>query len=110
MTDPASGAAVRFTGTVRAEENGLPIAGLEYEAYEPMASNVITAIFAALDAAHPFQSARFQHRLGFVPVGAAAIIVEVVSKHRAEAFTVASGFMDQLKRDVPIWKVRAVPS
>jgi molybdopterin synthase catalytic subunit len=49
------------------------------------------------------------HRTGIVPVGEAAIIIRATARHRAEAFALVSGFMDRLKQDVPIWKVRGVP-
>jgi molybdopterin synthase catalytic subunit len=56
---------------------------------------------------HPFQKAAVLHRVGFVPVGEVAILVEVQSAHRGEAFAVAAQFMDRLKKDVPIWKIEA---
>jgi molybdopterin synthase catalytic subunit len=39
-------------------------------------------------------------------VGEAAIVVRVEAKHRAEAFGMLAAFMDRLKQDVPIWKVK----
>lgn len=105
-----SGAAVRFEGRVRPDENGVPITALEYEAYQPMAERQIGKILSELAGRHPCLHARVHHRLGRVPVGETAIVVEVFSTHRAEAFALASAFMDRLKQDVPIWKVRAVPA
>ena len=106
---PTNGGVVRFTGVVRGEENGGEISGLEYEAYQPMAERTMHQILEALHAIQPIHSARVLHRLGFVPVGEAAIIVEIQAAHRREAFLAAEGFMDRLKQEVPIWKVRAVP-
>jgi molybdopterin synthase catalytic subunit len=34
--------------------------------------------------------------------------VRVTARHRAAAFAVLAGFMDRLKQDVPIWKIRAL--
>jgi molybdopterin synthase catalytic subunit len=98
------GARAEFTGLVREEENGSVIGGLVYEAYQPMAEREIAHIIAELDAARPVLGVRVLHRIGRVPVGEAAIYVEVVAKHRAEAFALLMGFMDRLKQDVPIWK------
>ncbi len=105
-----SGAVARFTGIVRPEENDAQISALTYEGYEPMATQTIHHILTSLHRDYGFDSARVQHRLGTIPVGEAAIIVEITSKHRAAAFTVVSEFMDRLKVDVPIWKVKAVRS
>ncbi len=103
-----SGAIARFTGIVRPEEDGAQISALLYEAYEPMATQTIQHILTTLHREHGFDAARVHHRLGTIPVGEAAIIIEVTSKHRAAAFAVVSEFMDRLKIDVPIWKVEAV--
>jgi molybdopterin molybdotransferase len=108
--EPGCGAVARFDGVVRGEESGRPIAGLRYEAYRPMAEEVMRRILAEIAREHPFALARVCHRIGFVPVGEAAIRVEIQSAHRAEAFAAMAGFMDRLKRDVPIWKVEAVPA
>ncbi len=101
---PGCGATARFVGLVRGEENGAEIRGIEYEAYEVMAKRVTAGILEALGREYPVELVRMHHRIGFVPVGEAAIIVEVHSKHRAEAFAVLTKFLDRLKQDVPIWK------
>lgn len=106
---PGCGAVARFEGIVRGSENGSPIAALEYEAYQPMAEKVMREILCELGEQHPFALARVRHRFGVVPVGDAAIVLEIHSPHRGEAFAVLSKFMDRLKQDVPIWKVRAIP-
>ncbi len=103
-----SGAMVRFDGRVRPEENGDPIEALVYEAYMPMAKTQMEVILAELAQRWPCISARVRHRVGKVPVGETAIVVEVFSSHRAEAFALASAFMDRLKQDVPIWKLNAL--
>lgn len=104
---PGCGAVARFDGIVRGEEAGRPIAALHYEAYQPMAERTMQDLLRVLGEVHPFKAARVHHRTGWVPVGEAAIIVEVHSRHRAEAFAVLAGFMEVLKRDVPIWKTGA---
>jgi len=102
-----AGAWVEFYGVVRGSEDGKPIAALVYEAYQPMAENVMRAMLTELAAQHPCLAARVQHRIGPIPVGEAAIYVGVAAAHRAEAFALLSSFMDRLKADVPIWKVRS---
>ncbi len=104
LTISGCGAVARFDGIVRGLEGGKEIAGLWYEAYAPMAEKVIRGILAELFLEHPCQRVRVSHRIGFVPVGEAAIIMDVHSSHRGEAFALMQKFMDRLKLDVPIWK------
>jgi len=102
------GAWAEFTGFVRADEDSRCIEGLEYEAYETMALRIMREILLRLGRQYPCSAAGVIHRLGVIPVGEAAIWVGVASRHRREAFALLTGFMDELKRDVPIWKRRAV--
>lgn len=108
--DPGVGAVARFDGIVRGLEDGSPICGLNYEAYLPMAEKVMREILEELNRLHSFHLVRVHHRLGFVPVGEAAIVMDVHSKHRAEAFAVMTKFLDRLKQDVPIWKRAPLPA
>ncbi len=101
---PGCGAVVRFDGVVRGEEDGAAIDGLHYEAYQPMAEQVMDRLLRELAAEHSCEQVIVQHRIGFVPVGESAIVVEIQSKHRSEAFALLSHFMNRLKQDVPIWK------
>ena len=105
-----AGAIVEFAGVVRGEEEGRSIAALEYEAYSPMAEDVMRRIIEELGQSHPCLSVRVTHRVGVVPAGEAAIRVVVAAGHRAEAFAMLAAFMDRLKQDVPIWKRRALPA
>ena len=105
---PEAGAVVRFEGRVRAAEQGRTIRALIYEAYQPMAEHQIEKILRELGAQHPCLSVRMRHRIGEVRVGEIAVVIEALAAHRAEAFALASGFMDRLKQDVPIWKMKAV--
>jgi len=104
--NPANGAVVCFSGTVRGEENGKPIQSLFYEAYRPMAENQIQSIIADLAGKYPCTSAEVIHRLGTVPVGETSLFVRVRAPHRAEAFQLLTSFLNRLKQDVPIWKTQ----
>jgi molybdopterin synthase catalytic subunit len=98
------GACVEFQGLVRELEHGSPLAGLHYEAYEPMARTLLARHFAQLAAAHPCAAVLFIHRLGWVPVGEASLYLRVLASHRAEALRFLGECIDRLKTDVPIWK------
>jgi len=106
-TPPATretGAQVEFHGIVREGEHGRTIAGLQYEAYIPMADRQIRRILDQLSATSPCQSVWFIHRLGWVPVGEASLYIRVHAPHRHPAFHLCSDLIDLLKKDVPIWK------
>ncbi len=105
---PEAGAVVRFEGRVRADEQGRAIRALVYEAYQPMAGRQMEKIVRELGAQHPCLAVRVRHRIGEVRVGEIAVAVEALATHRAEAFALASGFMDRLKQEVPIWKMKAL--
>jgi molybdopterin synthase catalytic subunit len=98
------GACVEFQGIVRETEGARALAGLHYEAYEPMARSQLARIFAELAAAHPCESVTFIHRLGWVPVGEASLFIRVLAAHRGEALRFCGDAIDRMKADVPIWK------
>ncbi len=102
--DAETGALVEFFGLVRRTENAEAIGSLHYDAYEAMAEKIMREKIALLEKAHPCQAVRVVHRLGEVPVGEAAIYVGIRSRHRGEGFRFLQEFMDELKKDVPIWK------
>ena len=103
------GAAVEFRGIVRELEDGDALAGLFYEAYEPMARRVLEGHLAELAALHPCTAVHFIHRTGWVPVGEASLFIRVLSSHRKEALALLGEAIDRLKADVPIWKLTRRP-
>jgi molybdopterin molybdotransferase len=105
----AHGAWLEFRGVVRGEENGQRISALEYEAYPEMAEREIRRMLEEISSRHPCLAVKIVHRIGIISVGEIAIYVGVASAHRGEGITLLSEFMDKLKRDVPIWKRRALP-
>jgi len=98
------GAAVYFTGVVRAAEEGQTISAIEYEAFEKMVRHQFEIIFNELERRWPIASVRLVHRLGVVPVNEASLWVEVIAPHRGEAFAACQYLIDEMKRVVPIWK------
>jgi molybdopterin synthase catalytic subunit len=104
------GALVEFSGIVRGTESGHAIDALEYEAYQPMAEREIERIAREILATHACAWVRVHHRIGVIPVGEIAILLQAASPHRQAAFAFATAFMDRLKQDVPIWKTKAIPA
>jgi molybdopterin synthase catalytic subunit len=99
-----TGAVVDFWGVVRATEDGAEIAGIAYEAHYAMAKHQLAVV--AREAATQFglSSISIHHRIGFVAVGEASLLVRVGTGHRAEGFAAAKWTVDELKKRVPIWK------
>jgi molybdopterin synthase catalytic subunit len=102
--DPETGSLVEFYGVVRETEGAAKISSLRYEAYASMAEKVMREKIADLEKEHPCQAIRIVHRLGLVPKGESAIYVGIQSRHRQEGFLFLREFMDEFKKDVPIWK------
>ena len=99
------GSLVEFYGIVRETEAETRIASLHYEAYSSMAEKVMRDKIALLEKKHPCEAIRIVHRLGTVPKGESAIYVGIQSRHRREGFLFLQEFMDEFKKDVPIWKL-----
>lgn len=106
---PGAGACAEFTGIVRSDEDGAPIGGLRYEAYQPMAEKILHQLLSGLAADHGLLAARVRHRTHDVRVGETAIHVALWARHRGPAFTALAAFMDRLKQEVPIWKTDTLP-
>ena len=98
------GGIVDFWGVVRQMEEGGSITGIAYEAHAAMAEHQLRAIAEEGTRSFDLMQLQILHRVGFVAVGEASLLVRVCSKHRAEAFRACSWIVDQLKQRVPIWK------
>lgn len=98
------GADFRFHGVVRDREDGAPIQGIDYSAYESMALREFEKIGAAMAEEHPEHLARVHHRTGFVPAGEASLLIRVQTKHSAEGFEILRDYLRRIKETVPVWK------
>jgi molybdopterin synthase catalytic subunit len=102
--DPANGAIVVMSGTVRNQTDGQPVLYLEYQAYEPMAVEVFRAIAANIRQQWPANKVVIHHRIGKLKIGEISVLVAVGCPHRGEAFDACRYAIDTLKHNVPIWK------
>jgi molybdopterin synthase catalytic subunit len=105
LFDPAAGAVVVFTGTVRDHAEGKPVAGLTYEVFVKEAGARLAAL--ADEVASKWSSVHavwMTHRSGPLTVGEPSVVVGVSADHRPEAFAAARYGIDTLKETVPIWK------
>ena len=98
------GAVVSFLGVTRNHNEGRQVLYLEYEAYRPMADQVIAEIIDDMKRRYEIGRVAVAHRTGRVDIGATSMIVAVGAPHRRPAFEAALHFIDRLKQIVPIWK------
>ena len=114
----ADGAVVVFVGQTRdsagtaapgqeaaaARFAGQTVAGLSYEAFEPMAVAVLDAIADEIEARTGVCRLAIIHRVGEVGLGESSVLIVVASPHRAEAFEACRYAIEELKARAPIWK------
>lgn len=98
------GAEVQFLGTVRGEEDGRAISGIEYSAYRPMADRELDRLCHRAQSELPPHRVEIQHRLGFVPACEPSIVIRVKTRHSAEGFELCRWYLREIKTSVPIWK------
>jgi molybdopterin synthase catalytic subunit len=98
-----AGAVVTFAGVVRDHDGGRSVRSLDYEAH-PSAAEVITAVADTIAAEFPNVRIAIAHRVGSLVVGDLALAAAVSSAHRSDAFAACSKLIDEVKRQVPIWK------
>ena len=103
VEDPGAGGVVSFTGLVRDEDGGRGVTALEYEAH-PGAEQALRRVAEAVAADLPVLGVAALHRTGLLAVGDVAVVVAASAPHRGEAFEAARRLIDDLKREVPIWK------
>ncbi len=104
VADPAAGAIVTFTGTVRDHARGRAVIALDYEAYVPAAEKMLARIGAEIATRWGIPHVAIHHRTGRLPVGETSVVIAVASAHRGEAFAACQYAIERLKEIVPIWK------
>ena len=98
------GAECQFLGTVRGEEDGREITGIEYSAYQAMAEAELRKLCERAQSEHGPHRVEIQHRLGFVPAREPSIVIRVKTKHSGLSFDVCRWYLKEIKTSVPVWK------
>lgn len=99
------GGVATFLGIVReTADDGRPVTGLFYEAFDAMAVREFESI--AGEACDRFGDVTLAivHRVGELRVGEISVAVVAAAAHRAAAFDACRYAIDQLKRRAAIWK------
>ncbi len=102
--DDAAGGTALFVGAVRNHDGGpAEVTGLSYSAH-PTAESELRRVAEKVAADFPVRGLAAVHRVGDLAVGDLAVVVAVSCPHRGEAFAACRRLIDDLKREVPIWK------
>jgi molybdopterin synthase catalytic subunit len=101
---PRHGAILLFLGVVREVNEGRPVTGIEYSAYEAMAASELAAIAAEALARFDATDVAIEHRLGELALEEASVGIAVAHPHRGVAYDASRWVIEELKRRVPIWK------
>ena len=127
VADDGAGATVLFSGTTRDSFRGKKVTKLEYEAYSSLALKTLQSLLDNAHTSAPFAETPtpisanvdpqadhssedrvtryyISHRLGVVGVGECSILIAVSSPHRKEAFVVAEWLLEEVKKNVAVWK------
>lgn len=105
VADDSCGAMVAFTGTVRTEGPADdPLVAMEYSAYDSMAIEQMRRLRQAAIEGFDVHDVAITHRVGQMAVGETSVAIVVSAPHREAAFDAGRWVIDQLKRDVPVWK------
>lgn len=103
VRDHAAGGTAVFVGTVREQDEGRPVRLLSYSAH-PSVERELRRVAEKVAADYPVTALAAVHRVGDLRLGDVAVVVAAAGPHRAEAFEACRRLIDDLKREVPIWK------
>lgn len=104
VADPANGAAVLFIGTVREQNEGRPVTGIDYAAYETMASGELERIVRECGDRFGTPHIAAEHRIGRLDVGEVSVAIAAAHPHRAQAYEASRWVIEEIKRRLPVWK------
>jgi len=104
LRDDSVGGICLFIGTIRNKNLDKEVERLEMEAYPPMAVKQIERLCEQAEKQWKINKAVVVHRTGKLAIGDIAVIIGVASVHRPEAFAACKWLIDELKKEVPIWK------
>jgi len=107
--DERVGAVCSFLGTVRSQNDGLPVTAMALEHYPGMTEKSILAMLTQAQAKFDIYAARVIHRIGDLMPGDQIVWVGVTSAHRGQSFLACEFLIDYLKTQAPFWKKEQTP-
>ncbi len=101
---PECGACVSFLGIARSSPEDGDVIELHYEAFPEMAIKKMEEIRQRALQEFGVKEIFVHHRLGVVKVGEPSFLVLAFGRHREETFRACRFVVDEVKRQVPLWK------
>ncbi len=104
VSSASCGATSLFLGTVREQNEGRTVVGIDYSAYDVMAIKEMDRIVR--EAAEQFGTERIVmiHRIGFLSLGEVSVAVAAAHARRAPSLDATRYVIEELKKRVPVWK------
>ncbi len=104
VNDEQCGAVNMFIGTVRNYFENRPVKGIEYHGYPEMGEKVLEKIVSEAQFRWDVKKTVVHHRLGKLELKEASVVVAVSTGHRNEAYDACRFIMEEIKKDLPVWK------
>lgn len=104
IDDPRAGAVTTFIGRVRDHdpEAATAVVALEYTAHPDAEAVLRTIADRATEGTDAVVAV--SHRVGALAIGDAAVVIAVAAAHRGVAFDVCRAVIEEIKRELPVWK------
>lgn len=87
-----------------ARHRGERVTGLDYEAFEEMALEMLNTISAEISDRFGVRRLAIVHRVGRVAVSEPSVVIAAAAPHRGAAFDACRYAIEELKARAPIWK------
>ena len=102
--DDASGALVVFSGSVRNYFEGRVVTAVEYHGYAEMAEKILDQIVQLAFAQWSLNKIAVSHRTGLLRLREISLAIVTSAGHRQQAFEANRFILEEIKKDLPIWK------
>lgn len=106
-SSPECGGVGVFVGTVRrsaAGDGDSPVEALEYEVHPTLADERLRRVAEQAAEKWDVREVVVEHRSGHCAIGEPTVVIVCAAPHRADALEACRWIIDEIKREVPIWK------
>lgn len=103
VSHEAAGAVITFSGVVRNHDVGQRVDSIEYSSH-PQAAAIIAHLAAETAVRDGVHGVGIAHRVGHLRVGDVALVAVVAAEHRSQAFGAVIDLVDEVKKQLPVWK------
>ena len=104
VASESCGATSLFLGTVRDQNDGRAVKGIDYSAYELMAEKETRRIVDEAASSFGVDRISVVHRIGKLGLGDVSVAIAVAHTRREPALDATRYIIEELKKRVPIWK------